>query len=434
MRRARFSSWIAQLPAISRMRGGLVQAPLEPILHASPQRIWWLGLLLMVSHILFFLAWSQWLPQPYENMTLRLTGALAACFLMVRAVNQDPASQLTPVVFTVLIWLELPLFFSWMYLCNGGNTVWLTSVVAMILIYYHVTDWRLATLGLLAGGFIAWLLFEQIGPKVVSLTHTQLAINLVIVGGCWFSAMLLNPSLARRRREHLASTLATISVIAQEMRTPLSTVALVGDALKLEVQRDPDNPRNLQLEKLAVRLQTLVRNVNHQLDSEIANARLMHLSKNNKGLISASQLVDDVVSVYPYQSTNQKQSVKVVVREDFHFRGSYSEFSQVLDNLMKNAVYSLLTADSKFLHGDLRIDVGVVNGLGCITVADRGMGIDSAALPQIFKPFFSTGRGTGHGLGLAFCDQVVKNTGGRIRVKSEFSIGTMFVIELPIAS
>jgi two-component system CAI-1 autoinducer sensor kinase/phosphatase CqsS len=51
---------------------------------------------------------------------------------------------------------------------------------------------------------------------------------------------------------------------------------------------------------------------------------------------------------------------------------------------------------------------------------------------QIFEPFFSTDRGTGHGLGLAFCRQVVHSAHGTIRVKSEPGRGAMFIIELPI--
>jgi two-component system CAI-1 autoinducer sensor kinase/phosphatase CqsS len=105
----------------------------------------------------------------------------------------------------------------------------------------------------------------------------------------------------------------------------------------------------------------------------------------------------------------------------------------VLDNLIKNALRSLMAADSKYPSGALRIEVRQAQGRGRIIVADEGMGIDAALLPQIFKPFFSSNRGTGHGLGLAFCQQVVQSAGGNIHVKSEFAVGAVFTIELPIA-
>jgi two-component system CAI-1 autoinducer sensor kinase/phosphatase CqsS len=52
---------------------------------------------------------------------------------------------------------------------------------------------------------------------------------------------------------------------------------------------------------------------------------------------------------------------------------------------------------------------------------------------RIFQPFFSTDRGTGHGLGLAFCQRVVTAAHGSIRVKSAPLQGAVFTIELPVA-
>jgi two-component system, CAI-1 autoinducer sensor kinase/phosphatase CqsS len=65
-------------------------------------------------------------------------------------------------------------------------------------------------------------------------------------------------------------------------------------------------------------------------------------------------------------------------------------------------------------------------------VTDQGMGINANHLPRIFEPFFSTSTDTGHGLGLAYCQQVVQTAGGFIRVKSEPAFGAIFTIDLPV--
>ncbi len=219
--------------------------------------------------------------------------------------------------------------------------------------------------------------------------------------------------------------------MAHELRTPLSTAALLGDALNMEVQRQPENPRAPQLAKLALRLHTLVRNMNHQIDTQIANAKLLQLPHYTE-MISAAELAHNVVAAYPYPSTRQKECVRVNVASDFIFRSSAQQFSQVLDNMIKNALHSLMAADSKYLPGSLRIEVSRSGDRGRISVFDHGMGIDPAMLPHIFKPFFSSNRGTGHGLGLAFCQQVVHSAGGTIQVKSEYAVGAVFTLELPI--
>jgi len=302
----------------------------------------------------------------------------------------------------------------------------------MVLIYYHVTDWRLATLGTITGGLLAFGAFMAIGPAVPLLPPEQRAVHAVVFAFAWSIALVLNLSSANLRREQLSSTLTTIGIMAHELRTPLSTAALLGDAIQLEVQRQPDNPRAQQLDKLALRLHALVRNMNHQIDTQIANAKLLQLPRYTER-VWASKVVQDVVVAYPYQSSRQRDCVKVIIHDDFSFRSSATQFSQVLDNLIKNALHSLMAADSKYPAGALRIEVGHSQHRGRIIVADEGMGIDAALLPQIFKPFFSSNRGTGHGLGLAFCQQVVQSAGGNIHVKSEFAVGAVFTIELPMA-
>jgi len=433
VRSARFSAWLAQHPLLQWQRKELILGPLEPILHPSPQRLWWLGLFIFLGHALYGWIWSAWLPQPYENLTLRVMASLLGLSLMTRRINHDPGSRLTQVAFGLVVWLELPVLFSWMYLCNSGSAVWLATMAVMVLIYYQVTDWRLATVGTMMGGLLAWDLFHYLGPTVSSVPENQRAVHAMVFAFAWTGALVLSLSSANRRREHLTSTLATMRIMAHELRTPLSTAALIGEAVQLEVERQPDNPRAPQLDKLALRLQAQVRNMNHQINMQIANAKLLQLPRYTE-LVSAAKLVNDVVAAYPYPSSRQRQCVKVLVHSDFVFCSSTTQFSQVLDNLIKNALHSLVAADSRYPHGALRINVGLLQRRGRIVVTDDGMGIDGALLPQIFNPFFSSNHGTGHGLGLAFCRQVVQSAGGSIHVKSEYAVGAIFTIELPIAS
>ena len=433
MRSARFSARLAHHPLLQWQRKELILAPLEPILHPSPQRLWWLGLFIFLGHALYGWIWSAWLPQPYENLTLRVMASLLGLSLMTRRINHDPASRLTQVVFGLVVWLELPVLFSWMYLCNSGSAVWLATMAIMVLIYYQVTDWRLATAGTMTGGLLAWGLFQYWGPTVSGVAENQRAVHAMVFAFAWTGALVLSLSSANRRREQLTSTLATMSIMAQGLRAPLSTAALVGDAIQLEMERQPDSPSAPQLNKLALRLQALVRNMNHQIDMQIANAKLLQLPRYSE-LVSAAKLVNDAVAAYPSPSARQCECMKVLIHNDFDFCSSTSQFSQVLDNLIKNALHSLAAADSRYPHGALRIEVGLLRERGRIVVTDDGMGIAAALLPQIFNPFFSSNRGTGHGLGLAYCQQVVQSAGGSIHVKSAYAIGAIFTIELPLAS
>ena len=425
--------WFAKRPVLQWIRDELIHAPLEPILHPSSKRIWWLGLSIFLGNALFAWIWSEWLPQPYENLGLRALASLLGFVLMTQYVNGDPDSLLAQRVFSIIFWLELPVFFSWMYLSNHGNPVWLATTASMVLIYYLVTDWRLATLGTVSGALLSCFLFAMVEPQATPIAQNLVMVHAVVFAFTWSIALVLNLSSANLRRTHLAHTLTTIGIMAHELRTPLSTAALLGDAIQIEVRRQPDNTRAQQLEKLAVRLHTLVRNMNHQIDTQIANAKLRELPRYTE-LVSATRLVTDVVANYPYVATRQRVCVRVLIHDEFAFKSSSRQFSQVLDNLIKNAFHSLMAADSRCPVGALRITVTASQGIGKILIEDEGMGIQPAVLQQIFKPFFSSNRGTGHGLGLAFCQQVVQSAGGTISVNSEFAVGATFTIELPITT
>ena len=409
----------------------VLQPLMEPVLHPSHWRIRAIGASTLLGHPLFYLAWALLLPQPYENLPLRLLmAALGLSLLVIPGVRATPPTRVAAISFSAVFWITLPWFFSFMYFCNGGNPVWLASMGAMLLIYYHLTDWRLATLGAASGLLLGWLAFQAFGPPAPPLDAVQVATNTVVLGFCWYIGIVLGLSSSNLRREQLNYTLGTMGIMAHELRTPLATMALIGDAVRGAAPECSEAAHH-KLEQLAVRVHTLVRNMNHQIDMQIANARLMRLPVRTE-TVHAAGLVQEVVANYPFRSTREKECVAIHVAGDFSFRGSHALFSQVIDNLMKNALRSLAAASTATRVGDLTIEVAHQDGRGRIIVADRGVGIDLELQPRIFEPFFSTSRGTGHGLGLAFCRQVAHAARGSIRVKSEPQKGAAFTIELPI--
>lgn len=410
----------------------VLQSLVEPILHPSQWRIRALGITTMLGHPAFFALWTVWLPQPYENLYLRLAMALLGLSLfLIPGIMASPPSRGAAITFSAVFWVTLPWFFFWMYFCNSGNPVWLASTGAMLLIYYHLTDWRLATLGAATGLGAAWLMFLAFGPEVPPLGFELAATNAVVLAFCWFMGLILGFSSSNLRREQLNYTLGTMGIMAHELRTPLATMQLIAEAVRNEAAQHAEESAE-RLQQLGQRLNNLVRNMNHQIDMQITNARLMRL-RGHVERISAAELVRAAIEDYPYRSSRERQSVVVQVKDDFAFVGSRQLFNQVVDNLTKNALRSLASASSASQPGDLLIQVGAQGSRGRIVFTDNGVGMDPELRKRIFQPFFSTDRGTGHGLGLAFCQRVVQAAHGTIRVKSAPHQGAVFTIELPVA-
>jgi signal transduction histidine kinase len=171
--------------------------------------------------------------------------------------------------------------------------------------------------------------------------------------------------------------------------------------------------------------------MNRQIDTQISNAQLTRLPR-DQTLIKAAELVQEVVLNYPYRSSRERDCVQVHIQQDFQFMASRQLFSQVLTNLMKNALHALASASQAPNPGDLRLDVGVHHGKGRIAVSDDGIGIAHEQQARIFEPFFSTLAGAGNGLGLTFCKNVVEAAQGSLSVHSEPGLGAVFMIDLPL--
>jgi signal transduction histidine kinase len=111
--------------------------------------------------------------------------------------------------------------------------------------------------------------------------------------------------------------------------------------------------------------------------------------------------------------------------------------SQCLQNLISNAIkYSgesrwiLISAALCELEGG-RAEIR-------INVEDRGIGISSAELRHIFKPFYRSPSATaaqihGTGLGLAVSKRIAESMGGRLSVASHVGVGSTFTLHLPVA-
>ncbi|WP_247596841.1 HAMP domain-containing sensor histidine kinase [Hydrogenophaga sp. PAMC20947] len=367
------------------------------------------------------------MPQPYESGVLRVLAAASGLVLLLPSITRDCLAPRTLWIFSLICWLVMPVLFFWMYWNNDTSPVWLASVSAMILVYYHLTDWRLASLGTVAGALMAWLLVQS-----VALTPPPLAgDHVVVMFFAWSTGMLLGFSSANLRRVRLLNMLSTMGVMAHELRTPLATVDLLGDVLRNQAQHDMPENKSKKVEELANRLQNLVRSMNRQIDTQISNAQLLRLPR-EKTLIQAAELVHEVIAEFPYRSSRERDCVEVQVLHDFCIMGSRALFAQMLINLLKNALHSLAASSRASEPGDLRVTVGLYHGKGRLVVADKGLGISHDQQQRIFEPFFSTQTGVGSGLGLTFCKNVVDTVNGHIRVHSEPNEGAVFIVDLPL--
>jgi light-regulated signal transduction histidine kinase (bacteriophytochrome) len=119
----------------------------------------------------------------------------------------------------------------------------------------------------------------------------------------------------------------------------------------------------------------------------------------------------------------QHDSLPAVKVKPFHLQ-------QLFLHLIGNAIKYRAAESAPRVH----VSATAENGFWRFAVADNGMGIEPQFQEQIFgifKRLHVNDKFSGTGIGLAICQKIVEQYGGRIQVKSEFGKGSTFFFTLP---
>jgi C4-dicarboxylate-specific signal transduction histidine kinase len=106
------------------------------------------------------------------------------------------------------------------------------------------------------------------------------------------------------------------------------------------------------------------------------------------------------------------------------------QLQQVMVNLLINGAEAMddLTPELRELEIQSILEGGAWIA---VEVMDRGRGLDPAARPRLFGPFFTT-KPDGLGMGLAICKSIVEAHGGRISAQARTGGGMRMQFALPI--
>jgi two-component system NtrC family sensor kinase len=228
-------------------------------------------------------------------------------------------------------------------------------------------------------------------------------------------------SLARSERLAVAGQLA--ASVAHEIGTPLNSIS--GHVQLMARRKTGDEATDRRLQIIQKQIDNIVRTVK-QLLSWTRKFDLRFEPVDIRRVLEESVLL----------SSPALDLRKIKVRTQFlaqspHIYGDTGYLQQVFLNLINNSI------DAMPRGGTLQFRL-ILPGPSdtrnlAIEVRDTGEGIAPENLDHIFDPMFTTKRmGTGAGLGLAICNQIIRQHGGSIEVESELNRGTRFTIVLPL--
>jgi len=105
-------------------------------------------------------------------------------------------------------------------------------------------------------------------------------------------------------------------------------------------------------------------------------------------------------------------------------------FRTALINILENAVDACMEDTTKPVH-QITFEIDEKEGGLVANIQDNGTGMDNETLEKAFDLFFSTKGTKGTGFGLFITDNIIKQHGGTISVKSAKGKGTQFCIKIP---
>jgi light-regulated signal transduction histidine kinase (bacteriophytochrome) len=221
---------------------------------------------------------------------------------------------------------------------------------------------------------------------------------------------------ALRMTEKLALTGRMTSVIAHEINNPLEALTNLLYLLSGHVAGD-DEARNYiglaegELQRISgITKQTLRWAREDLLQPEYG---------------FAGNLIADVLRLYAGQIKNKGINVCLENQEDVRVYGTLGQITQVLANLISNAVQAAPVGGTIWLSYAAQPDSTEFN------VRDNGHGMSEETLRNLFQPFYSTKGDLGNGLGLYISQEIIERHGGTITVQSVTGKGTDIRFRLP---
>src|SRR5215467_7621291 len=219
-------------------------------------------------------------------------------------------------------------------------------------------------------------------------------------------------------KENLAALGELSAGIAHEFKNALATIS--GYA-QLIPESSPSEATDY-----AKKIVEQTRNITHMVAEFLKYARPLEIPEER---VEMEQVVKHAVT----EVAHAMPQVKIECTGNFgEVAGDEGLLRQALLNLARNAAEACAEADSGG-HVTLRGEMieGEEAGWQRIVVADNGPGIASAALPKLFRPFFTT-KSNGTGLGLAVVQKIIVQHGGQVEVRNCPKGGAEFIVTLPL--
>jgi len=243
--------------------------------------------------------------------------------------------------------------------------------------------------------------------------------------------------------EKMASLGGLVAGVAHEINTPIGIGITASSHLSEETTLINEKYANAQMtnKNLSSYLDE-VKESSVLISSNLARAAKLIMSfkqvavdQSSKDIRSYNikEYTDEVLQSLTPKFKTTKIELILKCEDDLIVTGEPGAFAQIITNLIVN---SIVHAFDDNTAGSIDINITCQQDVVRFVYTDSGKGINTEHQNKIFEPFFTTKRGQGgSGLGLHIVyNLVVQSLHGSIKLNSEVTQGSQFIIEFPTGS
>ncbi|MFC4075755.1 two-component system histidine kinase PnpS [Salinithrix halophila] len=217
-----------------------------------------------------------------------------------------------------------------------------------------------------------------------------------------------------------------VANVSHELKTPVTSLRGFTETLLDGAAEDPEMRQEFLeiIQNESLRLERLISDL---LDLSKIESRKVRLDLEE---ITIHELVPPIVKTVEEQIRKRELSFELNLGNNFTVQVDKDRFSQVLVNLLSNAMAYTPAG------GKIGLSAGEDEKCWWIRVVDTGIGIPEEDLPRIFERFYRVDKARsresgGTGLGLAIVKHLVEAHQGTIHVESQVGKGTTFTLCFP---
>ncbi|HLI09044.1 MAG TPA: PAS domain S-box protein [Ktedonobacteraceae bacterium] len=217
-----------------------------------------------------------------------------------------------------------------------------------------------------------------------------------------------------------------ISMASHELKTPVTSLKGFTYVLQRRLRRQGDEQGLHYLERMDAQLNKLTKLVSDLLDISRMQTGKLEFQRTT---VDLDALIAETVE--NMQAASPDHHISIRGKAEVHVFGDKDRLSQVIINLLTNAVKYSPQADKVIVH------VSQSGQCAVVRVQDFGIGIDEAHQQKIFERFYQVTDPDektypGLGIGLHISKEIVELHQGRIEVQSRKGHGSTFSVFLPI--